>query len=198
MRIAKCAAWSALLGIAACGSVQPLPADFAELVASAPAAAPARMLVHGGEILEVAVPLTDAALPEAARIAIDAVQPAGKTVAVERVWSVRGAGYGVTKIYDDGVAGRRRNVVVDAAGNVLERSHEIEARRVPPVVMQRIQALRAGEIGLVEAVQHRPGDEHYRFLLQSSDGTRTVARCRVDGSDLYFGRVIGADITAWR
>ena len=198
MRIAKWAVWLTILGFASCGSVHQLPSDFAESVANAPAAAPSRMLVQGGEILEIAVPLTDAALPEAARVAIDAVQPAGKTVAVERVWSERGAGFGVTKIYDDGVAGRRRSVVVDATGNVLERSHEIEAGRVPPVVMQRIQALRVGDIRLVEAVQYRPGDEHYRFLLQTSDGIRTLAQCRVDSSDLHFGRVIGAEITAWR
>lgn len=128
--------------------------------------------------------ITEAELPDPVAFAVQAIQPGGKTEAVQRVWRDGEASFAVTKSYDVGGVPRRRSVWLEGDGDVIERTHEIAIEQADALARGAIEALDAGRALAVEVVQREPGAELYRFLVEQADGTRSVFECSLTGTDI--------------
>lgn len=157
-----------------------------------------RIEVRDARIETVSAPIAESDLPSRVALAVDAIQPGGTTLAVSRVWLGDGAAFSITKLYGEGAAARQRSVLLSAAGEVIERAHQIPTAEVAASAHRAVTALSRGDIRVIEVVQDEPGVERYRFWLESDDGARFVVECNLAGEQMRVAQRLTAEVRAWQ
>lgn len=185
--LARSAVAALLVATACVGTATPPPAS--RMLSRAGGTGEVRITVDGDRVTTIATPIDEHALPGPTRRTVEALAPDGRTLFCGEERGPRGFGYRVEKGYDD--PDHTRSVLVDAAGNVLERWHSLDLREVPqhvlaPALQQGKEIQRACIVsdGLQERswlveVRHRRGD---RFLVEVAlDGQLMRVRRRLQG-----------------
>ena len=110
------------------------------------------------------------------------MQPGGETLFAGREWGANVDGYRFDKRFGN----LRRSVLVDADGNVLERSHEIPVGDAPPLGSNAASVY--GSIRRVEVLHGRRGAaELFRFTVRDSTGKNRYVFTSERGSILHHG-----------
>lgn len=170
------------LCLAACRSTTEPPAEFARALHRAPRGYIAR---QGASVVECAVAIERHALPRAADVTIDAVQPGGVEVTFEQVFRADAVLYRARTRYQ-APGPPSRTVLVDAAGRVIERAYEVTDDEVAASadLDAAERALRAAFAGLnvrFEIVHGSPGTEWVRGHADAAPDAR-VGDCDRDGT----------------
>jgi hypothetical protein len=124
---------AALLPLAGCATTG-LPAGFAAAATEAPEDTPVRLVLTGDAVTGAAVPLGPGGLPAPVRTTVESVIPGGSVAFSGREWGAHGDGYRIEKRYREAAGESFRSILVDAQGQILERTHSVAMAKVPPVI----------------------------------------------------------------
>jgi len=184
-----------LLLMAACSTAPPR-ATAAEALAHGEPITAARMQLQGNEVVMLAVPIDPVELPAAARTTVDAIAPQGETTFVGRERGPRGEGFRVDKRYETEDGGvHTRSLLVDASGDVLERSHSVPVPDVPKHVLAA--ALGNGRyVDDVCIVSGPEREEHWALTVHDRRGRRHVVIVSLSGEELARWRRSDARVDA--
>ncbi|MEZ5964122.1 MAG: hypothetical protein R3F56_09780 [Planctomycetota bacterium] len=156
----------------ACRGAAPLPrrAD------TAAADAPGEVARDTEGCYETAVRIARGEVPRAALVTIEAVQPDGEAVILERVWRDGRNLYRATSHYPAPLP-PTRTVLVDAAGGVYERAYTLDWHRVDAEFGEAAATLRnrlGGTPSRVDLVAGEDGDEWLRAYRNGADARAAV------------------------
>lgn len=172
-----------------------LPSGFAAALAAAPTSPPARLHLVGEAIVGAAVPAGPGALPRPVRVAADGIAPGGETVFAGREWGPAGDGFRIEKLYREGADEAFRSVLLDASGDVLERTHSVPLPDVPTAVLAT--ALRVGrEVTRCEIVADGSRETGWRATVHNGAGWTFVVAIGLDASLQHVQRVLDARLLA--
>jgi hypothetical protein len=163
--------------LAACsGAPSTIPDDAVRALARGGAA---RVLLDGARVTGVAVAIEPSQLPDTVRRIGEALLPGDSWVLCAREWSAAGVGFRLEKQLG---AGQFRTALLDAQGEVLERTHEVPLAQAPRVA-------HAGVLVRCEVVQRAPGEEAFRLTFTSDQAPAEIVECSVDGRVVSEARV---------
>lgn len=177
----------------ACSTAAPVPARLQKSLADMPEDSPARLWIADGTLVAAAVAVGPGAIPEAARTAIDAVEPGGETVFQGREWGPRGEGFRVDKRYRQAGQEQRRTLLVTAAGKVLERGHTVAIVEVPQDVLAA--ALAVGPVVTDAMIVSGPEvEEFWRCEVSDRIGRSYLVTVGLDGRLRKVARRVAATV----
>jgi hypothetical protein len=182
-----------LVLLAGCSSPD-VPAErLGELLERMPPLGRAQLGFDGAALVQAIVPLGREA-PEIVERAAEGVQPGGELLLRAREWGPRGDGWRFVKRYPSDAGPQQRSVLIDAAGSVRERSHDLLPDRAPPAVLELAGRSPSGTRLRIEVVQGEPEEEWFRLHLQAPNGERWIVDCDRDGRERRRAQVLGADL----
>lgn len=179
--------------LTACASHSHLPPDLADRLATTPEEQSARLRIDAAGIAVLALPIRAVELPPAARTGVEAVAPQGTVTFIGREWHAHGTGFRVDKRYEVEGTEHTRSVLVDAAGQVLERIHSVPIAEVPEAVLAT--AARFGPaVERIEIVAGARHEDHWRCLVADRSGRHFVVRTDLQGNLLDCRRRLPAQL----
>jgi len=187
------------LAISAAGCSTPgFATEFAAAIRELPPGGRVVIEYREGKVRRYAASVDPETIPAAARRTADEfVQPGGTTVATMREWGATGSGFRFVKKY--GEQGLLRSVLVNATGDVLERSHQILLETAPAAARASVQSTAVGKIIHVDVIQRElRSADHYRFTVWTSDGLHRYVVCTGEGTIVEQGLQTNATIFAGR
>ncbi len=188
----------ALTILAAGCSTPRFTAEFAAAVRELPPGGRAVVEYRNGKPRRYAASSDPETIPPAARrTAEEFVQPGGTTVSTMREWGASGTGFRFVKKY--GEQGLLRSVLVNATGDVLERSHQIPLEAAPGAARASVQSTVDGKIVQVDVIQRKlRSTDHYRFTVWPSDGSHRYVVTTAEGTIVEQGQEASATIFSSR
>ena len=193
MRTKLWASWPFLLTCIGCGGLAPISSSFEAGAWSAPPGAGARLEVASDQVVATAAALDPSDLPDAARVTVESIQPGGEVVLCAREWRQGAEIYRIAVRYE---GNDQRELLLQADGAVIERSHTIPSGDVPAPA--RTVARTHGTIRRASVVQGAPTEERYRFDVNRRDGARLLVECDARGDQERVARVLDGVVLVWR
>lgn len=169
-----------LLVLTSCAST-PHDRDLGAWLVESPQAMPARLWIAGDRIVRAAAALGPGMLPPEVRRTVEAVASAGDLRFAAREFGPLGDGYRVEKHYPSANPEHSRTVLVNAAGDVLERGHTVPIADVPRDILAA--ALRiAPNVQTAWILSDSQREKCWECVVQNRIGYTLVVTIGLDGT----------------
>lgn len=164
-----------LIALAGC-SAAPVPTG---MLAEAEPDQVARITLAGNQIVSLATPVDIRSLTAKSRTTCDAIAPGGQLQFCAHESGPRGTGFRVERSYEKPFA-HTRSVLVDTAGNVLERSHTLPLIKVPQHVLAAALTS-SSSVESAEIVSGPVREEYWRIITKDRRGRVYVVQVSLEG-----------------
>ena len=174
---------------------QPDLTGFTSACLATPSDAPVELEFEGDRLSAARVPLGPGGLPPEVQSAVDREHPTSRTMQAFREWSETTDGWRVLRL-DEGDSSTME-LLVDAAGTVLEHVHPVHPDLVPPDALGA--AIAKGRLRVVRAHVVRSEVRANRWRLECEDpvGRPFRVEAGVGWDEVRICRIVQCSVAAW-